>query len=280
MAILSMSHLTYRKYRNKRYDKFVTCSEEEMQAAGAEEREIAIRNGHITDGIPYIAVVADGYWPKRSYHGGKLDSLSGNTLIIGFETKKVLHVGVRNKYCATCTKAQQLKKEPPEHKCYKNCGRDQSSTAMEADIIVEGFKQSVERRGLIYKTLIADGDADTYQSIRDANPYTEHGVTVDKIECNNHLFRNFCRKVREAARSKMTCHPDKDVIGKGKFQTFTEGSALRMRTRITEIRNIHKEGVISKTEKAMRLQKDIFIVFNHVFGDHSGSAEFPNRVQT
>lgn len=70
----------------------------------------------------------------------KHDSLSGDALIIGLATKKVLHVGVRNKHCAVCMKAQQLQKDPCEHKCYKNWGRDQSSTAMEADIIVEGFK--------------------------------------------------------------------------------------------------------------------------------------------
>lgn len=279
MAIPSMSHVTYRKYRNILYPKFVKCSEEEMQSAAAEEQEIAIKEGHVINGIPYITVVADGYWAKRSYRGGKYDALSGTALIIGMETAKVLHVGVRNKYCAVCAKAAQLMKEPSDHECYKNWGRDQSSTAMEADIIVEGFKESVEKRNLIYKTLVADGDASTFQSIRDANPYAEYGVIVNKFECNNHLFRNFCRKIRESASSKMTSHPDKNVMGKGKFQSYVEASALRMRTLITEIRDERKKDSIPDAQKSAKLQKDIFVVFNHVFGDHSQCSQLPIKCE-
>ena len=166
-----------------------------MQIAAAEERKTAISKGHTIAGIPCIKAA----------------------MIFGAETKKVLYVGVRNKYCDACAKAEQLNRETKEHKCYKNWGRDQSSTVMESNIISEGFKQSVETHGLIYKTLIADGDASTFQCIRDANPYAEYQVTVNKIECSNHLFRYLCKKIREAAKSKMTSHPDTNVIGKGKF---------------------------------------------------------------
>ena len=204
-----------------------------------------------------------------------LGNMTSTAMIFGAQTKNVLYVGVRNKYCAVGAKAEQLSRKPNKHQCYKNWGRDQSSTAMEADIICKGFKQSVEMRSLIYKTPIADGDTSTFQSIRDANPYTEHQVTVNKIECDNHLFRNLCKKIREAAKSKMTSHRDKNVIGKGKFQAYMERSALRMRNLITEIRYFRKNDIISKADNAVLLQKDIFIVLNHVFGDHSGCTALP-----
>jgi len=54
-------------------------------------------------------------------------------------------MSVRNKYCSICVKAEKLNKEPATHKCYKNWGRDCSSTSMEADAIV-GFKTSIEKR--------------------------------------------------------------------------------------------------------------------------------------
>ncbi|KYN13627.1 hypothetical protein ALC57_14179 [Trachymyrmex cornetzi] len=75
---------------------------------------------------------------KRSYKTGRYDSLSGVGTICGARTGKVLHISVRNKYCSICIKAEKLNKEPAIHKCYKNWGRDCSSTSMEADTIV-GF---------------------------------------------------------------------------------------------------------------------------------------------
>lgn len=42
-----------------------------MQQAGEEEKEIAIKKGQFTpDGTPYITVIGDGGWSKRSYGHG------------------------------------------------------------------------------------------------------------------------------------------------------------------------------------------------------------------
>lgn len=49
----------------------------EMERAGKEEKQIAIKSGNIdVDGIPFITVAADGQWTKRSYRT-KYDALSG-----------------------------------------------------------------------------------------------------------------------------------------------------------------------------------------------------------
>lgn len=38
-----------------------------MLANGAREKAIAIEKGHVEDGIPFITVIVDGGWSKRSY---------------------------------------------------------------------------------------------------------------------------------------------------------------------------------------------------------------------
>ena len=106
MAIPCMSHVTYRKYRDRLYPAFAAAVDEETKRAGAEERDRAITKGQFVtiDGCTYatIFVIADGCWAKRPYQGGKYDSLPGAATIIGAETGKALFVAVRNKYCSTC----------------------------------------------------------------------------------------------------------------------------------------------------------------------------------
>jgi hypothetical protein len=48
--------------------------------------------------------------------------------------------------------------------CHKNW--DDTSTAMEAQIIVEGFLSSVDMHGLKYKKLVGDGDSSVYNKIK------------------------------------------------------------------------------------------------------------------
>ncbi|KAE9522087.1 hypothetical protein AGLY_017506 [Aphis glycines] len=65
---------------------------------------------------------------------------------------------------------------------------------MEASIIVEGFKNSEKMYGLRYHKLIADGDSSVYQKILESRPYKN--ITVEKVECRNHLLRNLCNKLK------------------------------------------------------------------------------------
>jgi len=55
-------------------------------------------------------------------------------------------LGIRNKYCYTCSIAQRSSKTALPHHCYKNWA--QSSCAMESNIIVKGFKSSEKMHGL------------------------------------------------------------------------------------------------------------------------------------
>jgi len=68
---------------------------------------------------------------------------------------------------------------------------------METDIIVSGFKQSIEMHNLRYKRYLGDGDSSVFMNIRQAyydnvNSYK----LVEKIECKNHAVRCLNKNMR------------------------------------------------------------------------------------
>ena len=60
-------------------------------------------------------------------------------MVFGHKTKKLLHIGIRNRLCYTsiCSVAQTKNVEPKQHECYKNW--DESSQSMESDIMLKVF---------------------------------------------------------------------------------------------------------------------------------------------
>ena len=153
---------------------------------------------YIINEIGCTDVVTDGSWAKRSYKH-TYDSLSGVGVIMSNHTGKVLYVGIRNKYCSFCDYYERNNLPCKPHACYKNYDRNASSSKMEADAIVSGFVQSIEMHNLIYRRIIADNDSSVYKTIMDKNPYSDYDVSVEKIDCSNHLMRNFCNKLRDLA---------------------------------------------------------------------------------
>ncbi|KAK4881945.1 hypothetical protein RN001_005264 [Aquatica leii] len=161
LDIPCMSQKTYSKYHDKVCHAWEDKSLETMAKAAKEERELAIAAGEISsDGIPLITVVCDGSWAKRSYRCN-YTSLSGLADIVGYRTKKVSFVGIKNKYCVVCKKAEAHHVAAKQHECFKNWTG--SSTSMEAAIILEGFLCSIKMHGLIYDKMVADGDSSCYK---------------------------------------------------------------------------------------------------------------------
>ena len=71
-----------------------------------EEKQIAEQNKSYHEGVPAITVVVDGGWSKWS-HKHSYNANSGVDVIFGAATKKLLYIGVRNKYCAVCSIAKK-----------------------------------------------------------------------------------------------------------------------------------------------------------------------------
>lgn len=72
--------------------------------------------------------------------------------IIGLKTKKILFIGIKNKYCIICQKSKTKNEIKPVHECFMNWTK--ASTSMEADGVVEGFKNSISMHGLKYNQII------------------------------------------------------------------------------------------------------------------------------
>ena len=107
-----------------------------MRHAAEEEKENAILSERFHQGVPSITVVVDGGWSKRS-HKHSYNAKSGVAVIFGQHTRKLLFLGVRNKFCSVCAIAANKGADIPDYKCYLNWSG--SSTSMESDIIAEGI---------------------------------------------------------------------------------------------------------------------------------------------
>ena len=112
-------------------------------------------NGYYHNGVPTITVMVDAGWFKRS-HKHSYNAKSGVGVIFGAGTKK-LFIRVRNKYCSVCAVSKHHNLPTPSHQCFKNWSG--SSCAMEADIILEGFRMSESIHGLRYLWFIGDEDS-------------------------------------------------------------------------------------------------------------------------
>lgn len=261
IGIPCMSSKTYSRLHDTVCDGWENAAANEMQAANEEEAAIATAKGEVDeDGVPILTVVADGCWSKRSYRSGKHDALSGVAAIVGFYTRKVLFMAVRNRFCLVCARSKNSA-DVPQHTCYKNWSG--SSSSMEASIIVEGFKQSEEIHKVRYGRLIADGDSSCYKKLLEARPYKH--LTIEKIECRNHLLRNYMSKIENVIKSKLGIPTQRKLVAANK---------LKLRCAVTKAVQHRKSQDLSVHEKISALKQDIENGPNHVFGDHSFCAAY------
>ena len=264
MAILGIPSLTKKTFMaiEKRIgDWWRTLFNESMKQAGEEEKAIALSKDSRYD-IPRITVIVDGGWSKRA-HKHSYNAKSGVGIIIGKETGKILFMGVRNKYCTICHNASGG--TIPEHTCFLNW--DQSSSAMETDIIVEGFCQSETQHGLHYTEFIGDGDSSVHPTLVRKVPY---GTLIKKVECANHAVKCF----RGTLENLVQDNPS--YKGRGKL---TEAMRRRL-TRSARCAIIMRSQESNKVEAVKKLQRDLMNIPLHCFGSHSKcSPEFCKTAQ-
>ncbi|KAI4455781.1 exonuclease phage-type/recb c-terminal domain-containing protein [Holotrichia oblita] len=264
LAILNIpgfSQRRYQKCQEEVSEKILETSLECMVAAGREESELARQVGDVDkDGYPLISVIADGAWSKRSY---KTDysALSGVGCIVGARTGKLLYIGVRNKYYVICAKSDDVN-PASEHVCSKNWKG--TSTSMESDIIVERFQQSIAMHGLKYVKLVGDGDSSVMKKLLAVKPYGPQQL-VRKIECTNHLLRNYVSKLYQLAKNRLS---SENTVVPFKLRKVVKSKIERMRDGIRKAIQYRKTEDCSLEEQLNRLSKDIRNCPRHIFGDH------------
>ncbi|KAL0852581.1 hypothetical protein ABMA27_016931 [Loxostege sticticalis] len=262
MDLPTMSFRLYSKTHDAISDMWKTAAEETMVNAAKQEIEAAKTRGEVSNtGIAMIPVEADACWGKRSYKNN-YSALSGVAAIIGEHSGKVFHIGVRNKYCVICARSNKKGQPAKAHKCSKN--HSGSSTSMEQSILVEGFKNSIRERNLIYKTLIADGDSSTYKSILESRPYPD--IPIQKIECTNHLLRNYNGKNLLLQKDTSIPLNERKLLNVDRLK--------RLRTAVRGAIKYRQQDSGTESSKIENLQKDIVNSPRHIFGDHSECSSY------
>ncbi len=131
-----------------------------MKRAILREKESAVEKQRFDSlGYPSIAVIGDCGWSKRSY-GSNYTAKSAAGVIIGSNTREILHIGIRNKYCSICDTETRKNQA---HDCFKNWHGP--STTMESSIILEGFKKLSTVDGIHITQYIGDSDSSVYSTL-------------------------------------------------------------------------------------------------------------------
>lgn len=225
--------------------------EELMLEAGREEKQLAEERGEFHQGVPAITVIVDAGWSKRS-HRHSYNAKSGVGIIIGKATGKLLYIGIRNKHCTACT----LGIPADKHTCYRNW--EESSSEMEPDIILDGFKKAEETHGVRYLQFVGDGDSAVYPTLIENVPIW--GRHIKKVECANHACKCYRSGLEKLVQEKPS------YKGRG-------GLTKKMRCRLTSAARcaIKMRSKEPDTAKALKqLQKDLRNGPYHCFGHHDG----------
>ncbi|KAH7942778.1 hypothetical protein HPB52_001328 [Rhipicephalus sanguineus] len=241
----------------------------EMTEAGEEEKMLAEAAGDFCeDGTTsWITVVVDGGWSHRS-HGHRYSANSGVAVIVGKRTQKLLYLGVRNKLCSTC-EYYAKKGERKEQSCYRNW--DQSSGAMEADILVEGFQRSTEMHGVQYRTFIGDGDSSVYYQLQTR---VDYGRFIKKNECANHVVKCYTSRLYSIAKeSKGT----RSLLSGPRIKRIKNGARKAVSHYAKILRDFEGSEQDLNKEKARLIQELASDIRNgplHVFGSHDGCKSY------
>ena len=220
-----------------------------MIKAGKEEKRLAEQRKDFHQGVPAITVIIDGGWSKRS-HKHSYNAKSGVAVVFGQVTGKLLHIGVRNKYCTACAQGSL----PDKHVCYMNWA--DSSSEMETDIVLEAFKTAESKHGIRYMRFIGDGDSSVHPALLENVPVW--GQDIKKLECANHA----CKCYRGSLEKLVTANPG--YKGKG-------GLTALMRKKLTSAARcaIKMRSKDADQCKAVRLlEQDLINGPCHCFGYH------------
>lgn len=141
--------------------------------------------------------------------------LYGVASLTGYYNGKMVDIVVKSANCKQC-EVWNKKMYTEEYKegyeshiescCANHSG---SSEKMEVDAIIEMFKRSIEKYGVMYKNYIGDGDSKTYPGILKALPYGI--IEIINKECIGHVRKRMGTRLREIVKKllKPSIKPEK-----------------------------------------------------------------------
>ncbi|KAK3909714.1 E3 ubiquitin-protein ligase bre1 [Frankliniella fusca] len=184
--------------------------------------------------------------------------------IVGYRTGKVLSYGVRNKFCQICALARKRRRTPKRHACFKDF--EGASTKMETEIILEGFQASEKMHKVRYLEVVADRDASVHNTLVTQAPYGPWEL-VRKIDCKNHLFRNFRSWLIDLSKNTKLPLPDsvdrqdQRTVKATKQELLTlrapvRDNVLKMSVAISKASTHRGKEAVAQSQEAARLLAD------------------------
>lgn len=207
-----------------------------------------------TEEYQHVRGETDGCYSKRSY-GNNYSSMSGGVAFIGQYTKRVIDFEVAQTYCQTCKLAANNERDPPEHHCPINFAG--SAPQMEPELVTRIFQRSCRFNGAIYSSFVGDGDSSVQSALRRALVYIDlPGVNIRKIECKNHILRNYTKHMRNTIQ--------RGRLGDTAFQARVIKSLPKLESELNKIIKRVHDAQGSPEELREQLERAIF----HHFGRH------------
>ena len=260
LGVKPMSQIVYSRVERQLGSAWMNSLSEILRENGREALQLAIHEDRYKEDSYWTKVICDGGWNKRS-KGHDYSAKGCVAVIIDAFTKKLLYVGIKNKYCYMCFSSANSKVSPKDHFCFLNYNGN--SKSMETDILVEGFRSSEEMHGLQFLEFIGDGDSSVFYKLKQCVSY---GSNIRKDECANHVTKNYTTHLYNLCKNKKGLYTK--FLPRGIIQQLTKN--LRGSIKI----NSENNGTAEELKNLLKRGP------YHVFGNHtkcdSGCPKFIN----
>jgi len=200
LGIKNMNPKTFMNLERLVGNAWMDALSDVLEENGRESLKLAIHEDRFINDFFWTKVICDGGWNKRS-KGHDYTAKGCVGVIIDAFTKKLLYVGIRNKYCYLCFSSKKANQKVKDHVCFMNYNGP--SKSMETDILVEGFRQSEAMHNLQYLQYIGDGDSSVFYKLRQSVSY---GSYIQKEECANHVTKNYTKYLHNVVKTKKGMH--------------------------------------------------------------------------
>ena len=204
----AMTIKAYKKTEARLYESYKKVAMMNTKQVTTDLRKEKLQEHFSEDGVIDIDASFDGTWQKRGY-----SSLNGVITAISRDSGKCFDYKVMSKTCSACI-AWKMKEGTPEfdrfmadHKCAINYSG--SAGAMEANGIVQVFKESKDVHKVRITNFINDGDSKSHASVVNADPYPR--TIINKLECVGHVQKRCGSRLRNL---KKNCKEKLEVNGK------------------------------------------------------------------
>ncbi|GAQ83852.1 hypothetical protein KFL_001650040 [Klebsormidium nitens] len=194
-----------------------------------------------------IAATFDGGWPKRGTRSGGYNSLGGMAALMSALTGKVLQVEVLNTRCGICDQAEDLKTEPPDHRCHRNYADSAKSMEPEGGV---RMLERITKFGCVVRDLIGDADSSVMAAVRERLPPWIANV-VEKALDIGHLKGNLYDKMTKLKASQF----------KKDRKAFTDGQ-------IRAVSSYFAAAILSNRGDRAAVKQALESIVPHLFNEH------------